>query len=359
MKNNLYLFFLICSSLNYSTSLAQSPVDNLPEHVTMITGFGERPDWSHDGKKVIFVGKQFGDVFEYDVETKFVKCLTLHYQHYGYTRVNYLSNGDILLSGPIQQYDMKVKEERGRARSMSYLSILSKEMDGPPTPLGVVAAEGPAVSRNQLKIAWEVAHSQDPLRLNEGQSIMFVADIEYQNGVPRLARQRQFFDSRDMPFTLRHVETQDFVPPADEKLVATVYRKDLTTNTETFLIDVKTSEFENMSKSPDTYDEAEGVFPDGKYTTTETGPSNGRNFPMVDIYKLILDGSGKKERLTYFSEYEGYKATQSVISDDGKKMVFQLGKSGDEAGQGHGLFIMDLEKAKVSRGGAESQRKVK
>lgn len=349
MKSLLLIIILFFGFLISFDNKAQSPVDNLPDHITMITGFGERPDWSHDGKKVIFVGKQFGDVYEYDVETKFVKCLTLHYKHYGYTRVNYLSNGDILLSGPIQQYDMAMKEERGRARSMSYLSVLSKDLNGPPTPLGVVAAEGPAVSRNQLKIAWEVANAQDTLRLNSGESIMFVADIIYDEGVPRLAQQRMFFDSRNMPFTLRHVETQDFMPPDDKKVVATVYRKDLTTNTETFLIDVETGEFENISKSPDTYDEAEGVFPDGKYTTTETGPSNGRNFPMVDIYKLALDGSGKKERLTFFSEYDGYKATQSVISDDGKWMVFQLGKAGDEAGQGHGLFIMDLGKSKIAR----------
>lgn len=340
------LILVFLAGFNVSPAVAQSPVDNLPESITMITGFGERPDWSHDSKKVIFVGKQFGDVYEYDVETKFIKCLTLHYKHYGYTRVNYLSNGDILLSGPIRQYDMADFEQRIKARRYCYLSILPKEADKPPVPLGVIAAEGPAVSRNQLKIAWEVAHGQDTLRLNEGESIMFIADIVYDNGIPRLANQRQMFDSRNMPFTLRHVETQDFVPPHDEKLVATVYRKNLTTNTETYLIDVETGEFENISKSPDTYDEAEGIFPDGKYTTTETGPSNGRNFPMVDIYKLALDGSGKKERLTFFSEYEGYKATQSVISDDGKKMVFQLGKSGDEAGQGHGLFIMDLGKSR-------------
>ena len=342
---NRFQLLTLIFSLTFSSLMAQSPVDNLPGHITMITGFGERPDWSHDGKKVIFVGKQFGDVYEYDVETKFIKCLTLHYQHYGYTRVNYLSNGDILLSGPIEQYDMTVRDERNKARSMSYLSVLSKDLDGPPTPLGVVAAEGPAVSNNQLKIAWEVAHGQDSLRLGIGESIMFTSDIVYENGKPRLSNQRQFFDSRNMPFTLRHVETQDFVPPNDEKLVATVYRKDLTTNTETFLIDVATGAFENMSQSPDTYDEAEGIFPDGKYTTTETGPSNGRNFPMVDIYKLALDGTGEKQRLTFFSEYDGYKATQSVITEDGKKMIFQLGKSGDEAGQGHGLFIMDLEKA--------------
>jgi hypothetical protein len=32
-----------------------------------------------------------------------------------------------------------------------------------------------------------------------------------------------------------------------------------------------------------------------------------------------------------------------VVSDDGRHVVFTLGKSGMEAGQGFGLFLLDLE----------------
>jgi hypothetical protein len=66
---------------------------------------------------------------------------------------------------------------------------------------------------------------------------------------------------------------------------------------------------------------------------------------MIDIYKLKLDGSGEMQRLTFFSDYAGYKASQGVVSDDGNFLCFQIGKSGDEAGVGYGFFIMDLREA--------------
>jgi hypothetical protein len=78
----------------------------------------------------------------------------------------------------------------------------------------------------------------------------------------------------------------------------------------------------------------------------EHGSSKESAWPLIDIYKLKLDGSGEMQRLTYFTEYKGYKASQGVVSDDGKYLCFQIGKSGDEAGVGYGFFIMDLKEAK-------------
>ena len=111
------------------------------------------------------------------------------------------------------------------------------------------------------------------------------------------------------------------------------------------MVDTETGEFQNMTRSPGYYDEPEGIFPDGKHTCVEHGSSEHSAWPLIDLYKLKLDGSGKMQRLTRFTEYEGYKASQGVVSDDGKYLCFQLGKSGDEAGVGYGFFIMDLEKA--------------
>ena len=51
------------------------------------------------------------------------------------------------------------------------------------------------------------------------------------------------------------------------------------------------------------------------------------------------------QRLTYFTEYKGYKANQGVISDDGKYLSFQIGKDNTEPGVGFGFLIMDLEEA--------------
>jgi hypothetical protein len=37
-----------------------SPADNLPPHIRQVTWFGERADWSHDGKRILFLSKTFG-----------------------------------------------------------------------------------------------------------------------------------------------------------------------------------------------------------------------------------------------------------------------------------------------------------
>src|SRR3982750_2913503 len=89
-----------------------SPANHLPAHITQVTTFGERADWSHDGKKILFLSKTFGDAMEIDLATKSIRTLTAHYPHFGYTRALYLSNGDILLSGP-EQFDPK---KTGEAR---------------------------------------------------------------------------------------------------------------------------------------------------------------------------------------------------------------------------------------------------
>src|SRR3990170_4565719 len=90
------------SSTAAEPQTGDSPVDHLPPHITQLTSFGERADWSHDGKKILFLSKTFGDAMEIDLVTKQIRNLTAHYPHHGYTRALYLSNGDILLSGPEQ-----------------------------------------------------------------------------------------------------------------------------------------------------------------------------------------------------------------------------------------------------------------
>ena len=79
----------------------ENPADHLPSHITRLTGFGERADWSPDGRRLLFLSKTFGDALELDLETKLIRNRTAHYPHYGYTRALYLTNGDLLLSGPV------------------------------------------------------------------------------------------------------------------------------------------------------------------------------------------------------------------------------------------------------------------
>ncbi|HUS07776.1 MAG TPA: hypothetical protein VMZ52_15835 [Bryobacteraceae bacterium] len=65
----------------------------------------------------------------------------------------------------------------------------------------------------------------------------------------------------------------------------------------------------------------------------------------IDIWKLRLDGSGKDfVRLTNFNDYEGWKASNPVVSTDGRRIAFQIAHTSDPAGVGYGLVLMTLKK---------------
>ena len=49
------------------------------------------------------------------------------------------------------------------------------------------------------------------------------------------------------------------------------------------------------------------------------------------------------------SDYPGYKATNPVVSDDGRYMAFQYAKRGDWAGVGRGILLFDLQMYEKSK----------
>jgi hypothetical protein len=322
---------------------AKSPDQDLPPHITRLTLFGERADFSGDGKRVLFLEKTFGDVYEIDLETKRPRLLTGHYPHHGYTRALYLVNGDILLSGP-ERFD---PEHPGDARVQCVLSVLDRGLTKPPVPLGTKCSEGPAVSRERPHIAWTHVSAQYPDAMPAGSSRIYEADIVYEAGKPRLADRKLVLDSRDLPFRCT-LECQNFRPPAERALTFSAYGHQ---GTDTCGVDLKTGKVTNYSDAPDQYDEVEGILPDGRSTLVECDREgfSGKGPGHVDIWKLSLDGKKTWERVTYFNKFPGYKASNPVVSDDGKFMAFQMAKSRDPAGVGYGIFLYDFAKATPGR----------
>lgn len=319
----------------------ESPADHLPPHITQVTWFGERADWSHDGKRILFLSKTFGDTMELDLATKRIRNLTAHYRHYGYTRALYLANDDILLSGP-ETFDPK---KPGEARVQCWLYVLDKSGTRPPQPLGSKCSEGPAVSRTRMHIAWTHVAAQYPEEMPTGASRMQEADIVFENGKPKLANQKLIINSRDLPFHCT-LETQNFRPPDEKELTFSAYGYQ---GTDVMGIDLVSKKVTDYSNSPGQYDEPEGIYPDGQYTLVECDKQNLQGPNHVDLWKLRLDGSGHYERLTWFSDYPGYKASNPVVSDDGKFIAFQMAHSRDSAGVGHGIFVYDIERAKPTK----------
>lgn len=304
----------------------ESPLDNLPPHIKRVTHFGQRADFSHDGKRILFIERTFGDVYEVELKTKVIRPVTHHYFHEGYTRALYLSNGDILLSGA-QQFDAK-DPWPSRNEKNAELWVLKKDLSGPPKPLGEKCSEGPAVSRKHLRIAWTQGGA------------FYMADIVYKEGQPELMNKKEILDKKDLSFETG-LETQNFRPPDEKELIFSAYGYQ---GTEVAGLNIKTGKVINYSKAPNQYDEPEGIFPDGKHTLVECDKHNTKGSQHIDIYKLALDGSGKTKRMTFFGDYPGYKASNPVVSDDGRYMAFQFAKRGDPAGVGRGIMIFDLTK---------------
>lgn len=315
------------------------PADHLPANIQQITSFGEQAEFSHDGRRVLFLSKQFGDVMEYTIRSGKIRCLTQHFQHQGFNRVNVLANGDYLLTGPDAPFDVTSQEARLKARHSAKMFVLDRSLTKPAVPLGVVAAEGPAVSRTRLKIAWTHA-----LEGGRRQSALSIGDLVYEGGAPRLMNTRLVLTTADFPEGARPqmIETQNFTPD-DKALTLTAYRVENGHNSEGYTLDLETSRLTNFTRTPDDYEEVEGIFPDGKSTLVERHRTDGRPWPMVDAWRVWFDGTREPRRLTRFLDFPGYKATNYVVSDDGRLVAFQLGRGGDEAGAGHGLFLMEVE----------------
>ncbi|MBV6646514.1 MAG: hypothetical protein KI790_13745 [Cyclobacteriaceae bacterium] len=313
-----------------------SPLDTLPPYIRQVTEFGQRADWSHDGQRILFLEKTFGDVFEVEVATGTIRPMTHHFFHEGFVRALYLANGDILLSGA-PTFDAK-DPWRSRDQKNAELWVLKSDLSGPPTPLGVHCKEGPAASRKKMKIAWAFGPA------------ISVAEIKYENGVPKLVEKKPIVVSQDLPSPVKGwgMETQNFRPPHDEELIFYAFGEYIKTEAEVMGINLKNKTIINYSQREDRYDEPEGTFPDGQHILVESNRHRPdfrgmQGYLTLDIYKLTLDGSGDMRRITYFNDNPNYKASNPVVSDDGRYMAFQYAHTQDAAGMGRGILVLDFE----------------
>jgi len=308
-------------------------LDNLPSNIEILTYFGERADFSPDNKEVAFMAKSFGDAMVVNVETKAIRCLTCNVPGAVFLRVMHLANGDYLLIGP--DHFENISLSRARDNELWYLN---KARGSTPVKLNQIMSEGAAVSKTQMTIGFTITSEQDPA-MSDGASKMMVVDVDTSGKVPKLTNKRIVHESKDRTCVL---EAQDFYDN-NTKMTFTCYEPG--TPSSVWGIDLGTKKITGMLKNPGRYHEVEGVFPDGQYTCVESDkqceklggtPGSGN----IDIWKLKLDGTGNDlVRLTNFNDYKGGKASNPVISTDGKYMAFQSAKATDPAGVGYGILL--------------------
>jgi len=315
-----------------------NPLDHLPSNVEMLTHFGERADISPDNQRVAFMAKSFGDAMVVDLATRTIRCLTCNVPAAVFLRVMHLVSGDYILVGPDHFEDIRTSRTRDNE-----LWYLSKAPGSKPVRFHEKMSEGVAISKTSMTVAYSQIHAQVP-EIPEGASRLIVADVKIADGVPALENRRTVYESRDEGCTL---EAQDFFD-RDTKMTATCYEPGGLASV--MVLDLATGAMTNLSKAPGTYNEVEGIFPGGEYTcvegdrqVAELGGAHGSG--NIDIWKLKLDGTGRDfVRLTHFNDYDGGKASNPVVSTDGRFLAFQAARTSDPAGVGYGILLYWLDK---------------
>ena len=308
------------------------PLEHLPSNIEVLTHFGERADISPDNRRVAFMAKSFGDAMVIDLKSREIRCLTCNVPAAVFLRVMHLTTGDYILIGPDHFENIHASRTRDNE-----LWFLSKQRGAKPVKFGQKMSEGVAVSKKSLKIAFSQTAEQAP-DLAPGASLLIVADVDL-SSTPRLINQKTLYESKDRNCV---IEAQDFYDN-DSKMTFTCYEPGGLASV--MGIDLQSGQVTNFSKAPGSYNEVEGIFPDGQYAAVEAdrqceqlgGPRGAGN---IDIWKLRLDGTGKDfTRLTHFNDYEGGKASNPVLSTDGRFMAFQTARTTDPAGVGYGILV--------------------
>jgi len=333
----LSLAVLICGAALAQSRKACNPLENLPAGAQMLTHFGERADFSPGNAEVAFMAKSFGDAFTIDLKTRTIRCLTCGVPGAAFLRVMHLANGDYLLIGPERFGDIRTSRHADNE-----LWHLGRKPGSKPVKLGLKMSEGAAISKKEMTIAVAQTAAQNP-ELPKGSSRIIVAEVDAGGAVPSLRNQRVV---RTSPSNACTLEAQDFFDN-DTKLTYSCYEPQ--GKASVWTLDLASGKATNQTAGIGGYNEVEGILPDGRYTLVESDRQAVLNnwpglFRNIDIWKLRMDGTGKDfTRVTRFNDCEGWKASNPVVSTDGKAIAFQVARSADEAGVGYGIVLYQLK----------------
>ena len=234
-----------------------NPLENLPPNIEILTHFGERADISPDNQGVAFMAKSFGDAMVIDLETRIIQCLTCNVPGAAFLRVMHLVTGDYILIGPDHFENIHISRARDNE-----LWFLSKERGSKPVKLGQKMSEGVAISKKTLKIAFSQTSAQAE-DLTPQDSRLVVAELGLSGSTPKLINPKTVYESKNRSCVL---EAQDFYDN-DSKMTFICYEPN--GQSSVMGINLQTGKVSNFSQAPGTYNEPEGIFPDGLFSTVE------------------------------------------------------------------------------------------
>ncbi|CAN7269706.1 hypothetical protein LJR225_001330 [Phenylobacterium sp. LjRoot225] len=330
----------LATALPAAASAQTRPREMQADQAVRLSSFGGRAAYSPDGARIAFGGKSYGDAYEVEIATGKVRNLTRNLPHQGVMRIQYLPNGDYLVTAP-RRY------AGANTRAHLEMWVLDKDLQRGLQPLGEQVFEGVAVSRDKNLIAWTVIEPE--LKPQENWQLAFVrptkryiAEISYENGAPKIANKRELMPV--LPKECSFIEPQDF-RDRDKELVYSC----MSAANGGLLISVMghridTGEFITYLRKPGEYNEVEGVSPDGKWATVECGKQTGPGLPPLDICRLELKPNGAVSRLIVgTAPGTTGDVSNPVVSPDGKWIAFQKSDSASgEIGEGYGLYRMKV-----------------
>lgn len=312
------------------------------DQAVLLSALGERPSFSPDGRRIAFIGKANGDAYEIELATGKVRNLSRDVPHQGVLRVQYLANGDYLITAPRHN-------DGPDSRARVEMWVLGKDLDTPLQPLGENPLEGVAISRENNLIAWTTFAPGTALGPGESWSAMFfkptkhyLAEIVYRDGMARIANKREIMATP--PKDCNFIEPQDFRDADNELVFSCLGAADGKPLVSVMGYNLQTGRFITYRRVVGEYNEVEGIAPDGKWATVECGIQETAALPPLDICELEMKPDGKMRRIIVGTQPgSSSHVSNPVVSPDGKYIAFQKGDSAvGEIGEGMGVYLIKL-----------------
>jgi hypothetical protein len=311
------------------------------DQAILLSEFGGRPSFSPDGKQIAFVSRSYGDAYEIDLASRKVRNLTSNIPHNGVVRIQYLANGDYLVTAP--------RHDAGpNTRAHLELWVLDKGLRKGLQPLDAHVFEGVALSLRSNLIAWTAI--EPALKASENWALGFsrptkrhVARVSYRGGVPVLTDKREILST--LPAECSFIEPQDFRND-DRELIYSCIGPATSKQVSISVMGTKLPNGPSVVyyRQPGQYAEAEGIAPGGTWATVECGTQGTAALPPLDICRLDLVPNGKLTRLVVAVQPgTGADVSNSVVSPDGRWLAFQRSDTNSpDIGAGSGIFLLPV-----------------
>jgi|GEM_PF-206227 len=369
--------FALSASLWGATLSVASPVagDTSIDYLTAsfrqerILDWGERPDWSSDGRKIVFTKDDLldGPAYEIDVQTRKVRCLTCQLgKNQFVSRIFYLPDDSFL----IEASPGMAEGSGGGAGAMKTELFWMPKSLSKPVPLGVgamgdIAIAATANPDKSVNIAWA--------KPKESGLDLVMGKLTHDGRTAQLVDVHEIYSypsaqSAEASFP----EAYEFIDGGRSVMFWTVEMRTL--NGEMYKVDIQTKAVSKVYAAP-AHNETH-VFPDERFGLEESnaasdpagpyrgvsglsrgavgtflqmkGVTNAKELAATnsdkgfDIYVVTMDGASRRQ-LTNVSP-SGAQAHQSVVSPDGKQIAFAIKAS--KTGQSPtppGLYIGTFE----------------